>query len=124
MLKAPGAELYQNACGLLNEEKIFCSHQCSPEFSVNKFRAYISTYILIYKELFFKKAIAKTSNKIVVFFLINLWNDTIGLKFYYVTTLYILSYKKIIKQEHYSSKYVETKTETRRKEENNEDQII
>ena len=44
MLKAPGAELCQNACGVVNEQKIFCSHQCSPECSSNKFRAYISTY--------------------------------------------------------------------------------
>ena len=33
----------QNACGILNEQKIFCSHQCSTESSVNKFREYIST---------------------------------------------------------------------------------
>ena len=42
MLKAPGAELYQNACGVVNEQKKFCSHQCSPECSMNKSRAYIS----------------------------------------------------------------------------------
>ena len=29
---------------VVNEQKIFCSHQCSPECSMNKFRAYISTY--------------------------------------------------------------------------------
>ena len=45
VLKAPGAELCQNACGIMNEQKIFCSHQCSPECSMNKFRAYLSTYI-------------------------------------------------------------------------------
>ena len=28
----PGAELCQNACGVVNEQKIFCSHQCSPEY--------------------------------------------------------------------------------------------
>ena len=28
VLKAPGAELCQNACGVVNEQKIFCSHQC------------------------------------------------------------------------------------------------
>ena len=44
VLKARGAELCQNACGVVNEQKIFCSHQCSPECSMNKFRAYISTY--------------------------------------------------------------------------------
>ena len=43
MLKAPSAELCQNACGVVNEQKIFCSHQCSPECSMNKFRVYIST---------------------------------------------------------------------------------
>ena len=32
VLKAPGAELCQNACGVVNEQKIFCSHQCSPEY--------------------------------------------------------------------------------------------
>ena len=36
---------------------------------------------LIGKEVFLKKAIAETSNKMVVFFLINLSNDTMGLKF-------------------------------------------
>ena len=45
VLKAPGAELCQNACGVVNEQKIFCSHQCSPQCSMNKFRAYISIYI-------------------------------------------------------------------------------
>ena len=29
---------------VVNEQKIFCSHQFSPECSMNKFRAYISTY--------------------------------------------------------------------------------
>ena len=29
---------------MVNEQKIFCSHQCSPECSMNKFRAYVSTY--------------------------------------------------------------------------------
>ena len=29
MLKAPGAELCQNVCGVVNKQKIFCSHQCS-----------------------------------------------------------------------------------------------
>ena len=41
VLKGPGAELCQNASGVVNKQKIFCSHQCSPECSVNKFRAYI-----------------------------------------------------------------------------------
>ena len=31
VLKAPGTELCQNACGVVNEQKLFCSHQCSPE---------------------------------------------------------------------------------------------
>ena len=43
VLKAPGADLFRNACGVVNEQKIFCSHQCSPECSMNKFRAYKST---------------------------------------------------------------------------------
>ena len=42
MLEATGAELCQNACGVVNEQKIFCSHQCSPECSMNKLRVYIS----------------------------------------------------------------------------------
>ena len=29
---------------VVNEQKIFCSHQCSAECSMNTFRAYISTY--------------------------------------------------------------------------------
>ena len=29
---------------VVNEQKIFCSHHCSPECSMNKLRAYISTY--------------------------------------------------------------------------------
>ena len=29
---------------VVNEQKIFCSYQCSPECSMNTFRAYISTY--------------------------------------------------------------------------------
>ena len=41
VLKALGAELCQNGCVVVNEQKIFCSHQCSPECSMNKFRAYI-----------------------------------------------------------------------------------
>ena len=35
MLKVPGADLYQNACGVVNEQKIFCSHQSSSECSMN-----------------------------------------------------------------------------------------
>ena len=41
--KHQSAELCQNACGAVNKQKIFCSHQYSPECSVNKFRAYRST---------------------------------------------------------------------------------
>ena len=44
VLKVPGAELCQNAYGVVNKQKIFCSHQCSPECSMNKFRAYIYIY--------------------------------------------------------------------------------
>ena len=43
VLKAPCAELFQNACGVVKKQKIFCSDQCSPECSMNKFRAYIFT---------------------------------------------------------------------------------
>ena len=43
VLKAPVAELCQIACGVVNKQKIFCSHQCSPACSMNKFRTYIST---------------------------------------------------------------------------------
>ena len=42
VLKTIDAEFSQNACG--EPKKIFSSHQCSPECSMNKFRAYISTY--------------------------------------------------------------------------------
>ena len=48
MFKAPDAELCQNAFSVVNEQKTFCSYQCSPECSINKFRAYISVYIYIY----------------------------------------------------------------------------
>ena len=49
VVKAPGVELCQNACGVLNEQKLFCSHQCSPECSMNKFRRiYPQTRICIY----------------------------------------------------------------------------
>ena len=30
---------------VVNEQKIFCSHQCSPECSVNKFRAYTHRHV-------------------------------------------------------------------------------
>ena len=38
---------------VVNKQKIFCSHQCSPECAMNKFRAYISSdlyviYVYIY----------------------------------------------------------------------------
>ena len=48
MLQAPGAELCQNTCGVVNKQKIFCSPQCFPECSMVKFRAYIHIYIFIY----------------------------------------------------------------------------
>ena len=41
VLKAPGAELYQNACGVVNEQKINCSYQCYPKSSMNKFSVYV-----------------------------------------------------------------------------------
>ena len=41
LLKTPGAELCYNACGVVNEQKIFCPNQCSSEGSMNKFRAYV-----------------------------------------------------------------------------------
>ena len=47
VLKAPGAELYQNACDVVNEQKIFFSHQCSVECLMNKFRAYIYIYMCV-----------------------------------------------------------------------------
>ena len=40
MLKAPVAELYQIACGVVNQHKIFCSHQCS---------LYQCLYVYIYR---------------------------------------------------------------------------
>ena len=40
-----GAELYQNAHGVVNKEKIFCSHQCSPECSVSQFRTNIHRHV-------------------------------------------------------------------------------
>ena len=43
MLKAPSAELSQNACGVVNEQKIFCSHQCSLYQCL-----YVCIYIYIY----------------------------------------------------------------------------
>ena len=45
MLKAPAAELCQNACRVVNQQKIICFHQCSTEFSMNKFRAYIHIHM-------------------------------------------------------------------------------
>ena len=47
---------------------------------------------LICKEVFLEKAIAKMSNKMVVFLLINPWNDTMSLKFYYVISFIIYIY--------------------------------
>ena len=38
-----GAKLCRNACGVVKEQKIFCSDHFSPECSMNKLRAYIST---------------------------------------------------------------------------------
>ena len=51
---------------VVNEQKIFCSHQCSPECSMNKFRAYISTYtclvyIYVYVYALIKLALFKTT---------------------------------------------------------------
>ena len=42
VLRTLGAEICQSACGVMNEQK-FISHKRSPECSMNKFRAYIST---------------------------------------------------------------------------------
>ena len=39
VLKAPGAELCQNTCGVVNVQKIFCSYQCSPEHIYPQTRA-------------------------------------------------------------------------------------
>ena len=44
---------------------------------------------LIYEKVFLKKAVAETSTKMVVLFLINFWNDIMGLKFQYVISLRI-----------------------------------
>ena len=52
VVKASGPELCQNACGVVNKQKIFCSHQCSPELSMNKFRAYVYIYIYIYIHIY------------------------------------------------------------------------
>ena len=35
-IKAPGAEFCRNACVVVNEQKTFCSHQCSSECSLKK----------------------------------------------------------------------------------------
>ena len=43
VLKAPGAELCQKCLWYGEQTKIFSSHHCSPECSMNKFRAYINT---------------------------------------------------------------------------------
>ena len=49
VLKAPGTELCQNACGVVNEQKIFCSHQCFPVFKDSVYLSiYLSIYIYIY----------------------------------------------------------------------------
>ena len=42
VVKALGAELCQSACGMVNEQKIFCSHQCYPACFMKKFRSNIS----------------------------------------------------------------------------------
>ena len=46
MLEAPDPELYQNGCGVVNELKILCSHQCSGKCSMNKFRENIPRHVL------------------------------------------------------------------------------
>ena len=43
--------------------------------------------VLICKEVILKKTRAETLNKMVVLSLFNLWNDTMGLKSYYVKWL-------------------------------------
>ena len=49
VLKAPGSEFCQNAYGVVNEQKTFCSHQCSSECSINKqIYRYICIYVYIY----------------------------------------------------------------------------
>ena len=35
----------KNGCGAVNEEKIFCSHQCYPEWPMKIFRAYIHRHV-------------------------------------------------------------------------------
>ena len=45
VFKTPVSELCQNACGVVNEQKIF-SHQCFPECSIYIY-IYIYTYVYI-----------------------------------------------------------------------------
>ena len=46
VLKAAGAELCQNACGVVNEQKTFCSHQYSSESRwINSERIYLQTRV-------------------------------------------------------------------------------
>ena len=40
-----GAELCQDASAVVKQQKIFCSHQCSPECSMNKVRAYLYRHV-------------------------------------------------------------------------------
>ena len=46
VLKAPGAELCQNAWGVVKEQKKFCSHQCSPENRI---------FCIVFTEYLFKE---------------------------------------------------------------------
>ena len=46
VLKAPGAELCQNAWGVVNKQKIFCFHQCSPENRI---------FCIVFTEYLFKE---------------------------------------------------------------------
>ena len=50
VFKAPSPELCQNAFGVVNKQKIFCFHQCSPEYSMNKFRSYIHRLVFRFSQ--------------------------------------------------------------------------
>ena len=45
VFKTPSAELGQNACGVVIEQKVFCCHPCSPESSMNQLRVYIHRHV-------------------------------------------------------------------------------
>ena len=86
MLKAPGAEIFQNSCGVVNDQKIFCSHQCSPEFSMNKFRGYFIIKISLKSE----ERTAK-KNEILAPFPANCFFGKNGLKIIFLHTAEVVA---------------------------------